>query len=497
MMQRFLLIVFSVVFAVGALQAQMGERGGASATRGDSHSPGWDQAMKLKGPPIAPTFPEVGKEIERVVFDNGMIVYIQEDHRLPLLDVNVLVRIGSYYEPADELGTAALVGELLRTGGTKNFPSEQLEERLDFIAAELSASMGREQASVSLNVPQKDADEALRILADVLRYPAFDESLLELAKQQTIFSLRRSNDTPGSMLRREFSRLLYTEEHPSGRTPTVERIGQISRDDLIRFHGRYFHPNQIMLGLTGDFDKTEMLRKLRELLGDWPSAEVTLPPLPMANQQPKAGVYYISKEVNQSNLRIGHWGTNRDNPDRFAIGLMNSILGGSAFSSRISQRVRTEEGLAYSVGTAFPTNQRDVSFFLAAAQTKTESTVQAIDSILDEVGKIGAERVSRNEFDTAKEMFLYGYIFRYTNPARSLAALMQVEYDGLPSDYLEKQFAGYQAVTTEDIQRVAREYLRPDQLTIFVVGDYPKFADALSRLGEPQEIQPLQFEDEN
>ena len=176
---------------------------------------------------------------------------------------------------------------------------------------------------------------------------------------------------------------------------------------------------------------------------------------------------------------------------------MNSILGGSAFSSRISQRVRTEEGLAYSVGTAFPTNQRDVSFFLAAAQTKTESTVQAIDSILDEVGKIGAERVSRNEFDTAKEMFLYGYIFRYTNPARSLAALMQVEYDGLPSDYLEKQFAGYQAVTTEDIQRVAREYLRPDQLTIFVVGDYPKFADALSRLGEPQEIQPLQFEDEN
>ncbi len=496
-MKRFLLIAFLVAFAWGAAQAQMGERGGASATRGDSHSSGWDQAMQLKGPPIAPTFPEVGKEIERVVFDNGMIVYIQEDHRLPLLDVNVLVRIGSYYEPADELGTAELVGELLRTGGTKNFPSEQLEERLDFIAAELSASMGREQASVSLNVPQKDADEALRILADVLRYPAFDESLLELAKQQTIYSLRRSNDTPGPMLRREFSRLLYTEEHPSGRTPTVERIGQISRDDLIRFHSRYFHPNQMMLGLTGDFDKTEMLWKLRELLGDWPSAEVTLPPLPMADQQPKGGVYYISKEVNQSSLRIGHWGTNRDNPDRFAIGLMNSILGGSAFSSRIFQRVRTEEGLAYSVGTAFPTNQRYVSFFLSAAQTKTESTVQAIDSILDEVGKIGAERVSRNEFDTAKEMFLYGYVFRYTNPARSLSALMQVEYDGLPSDHLEKQFAGYQAVTPEDIQRVAREYLHPDQLTIFVVGDYPKFADELRRLGEPQEIQPLQFEDEN
>ena len=495
-MKQFLLIVLSAAFAWGVLQAQVGERGGAPVAQRDRHSAGWDQAMKLKGAPIAPTFPEVGNQIERVVFDNGMIVYIQEDHRLPLLDVNVLVRAGSYYEPAEQIGTASLAGELLHTGGTKNFPADHLEERLDFIAAELSASVGREQASVSLNVPQKDADEGLRILADVLRYPAFDESRLELAKQQTIFSLRRSNDTPGPILRREFSRLLYTDEHPSGRTPTPERISQISRDDLIRFHGAYFHPNQIMLGLTGDFDKTEMLRKIRELLGDWPSAEVNLPPLPLANQQPKPGVYYIPKEVSQSNLRIGHWGTNRANPDRFAIGLMNSILGGSAFSSRISQRVRTEEGLAYSVGTAFPTNQRDVSFFMAFAQTKTESTVQAVDSILDEVRKIGAARVSRNEFDTAKEMFLYGYVFRYTNPARSLAALMQVEYEGLPSDYLRKQFEGYQAVTPEDIQRVAREYLHPDQLTIFVVGDYPKFADELSRLGEPQEIESLQFDGE-
>ena len=468
---------------------------GAPPERGNRHSLGWAKALRLKGSPVAPKFPKIGKEVERVVLDNGMIVYVQEDHRLPLLDAVVLVRTGTYYEPAEEMGTAALAGELLRTGGTKNLPPEKLDERLDFIAAELSAGMDAEQCRISLNVPQKDADEGLSILADVLRNPLFDGSRLELAKRQTIFALRSSNDTPSPILRREFNRLLYTPAHPAGRTPTIERIRQIGREDLIRFHQKYFHPNEVMIGLTGDFNKAEMLQKVRQLWGDWPKAEVQLPPLPNANTQPHPGIYYVEKPVNQSSLRIGHWGTNRDNPDRFAIDLMNNILGGSDFSSRITERVRNDEGLAYSVGTAFPTSQRDTSFFLAAADTKTESTVKAIDSILDVIRKMASSKVSQNEFQTAKEMFLYSYVFRYAEPVRSLAALMRLEYERLPADYLEKEFAGYQTVTTEDIERVARKYLHSDQLTIFIVGDYTKFAQDLAKLGQPHQIQPLQFSD--
>src|SRR5262249_51375134 len=153
-----------------------------------------------------------------------------------------------------------------------------------------------------------------------------------------------------------------------------ERIQQISRGDLIRFHQKYFHPNQVMIGLTGDFKKADMLQTIRKLFGDWPKSDVQLPPLPKANTEAKPGVYYVQKQVNQPSIRIGHWGTNRDNPDRFAIDLMNNILGGSDFSSRIMERVRNDEGLAYSVGTAFPTSQRDTSFFVAVAETKTEST---------------------------------------------------------------------------------------------------------------------------
>jgi len=468
------------------------QRGGVPIS--DRHSPGWERALRLKGAPLPPKFPKLGAEIERVVLENGMILYLQEDHRLPLLDAVAFVRTGAYYESAEEIGTAAMVGEVLRTGGTKNFPPETLEERLDFIAANLGVSLQAEEGVLTLNVPQKDAEEGLRILADVLRNPQFEESRLELAKRQAMFRLRSSNDTPAPMIRREFNRLLFTEAHPAGRTPTIERLGQIQREDLVRFHSKYFHPNQIMLGLTGDFKKAEMLEKLRQLFGDWPKAEVSLPPLPKVNPQPKPGVYYIPKEINQSSLRLGHWGANRDNPDRFAINLMDSILGGSDFSARLVKRVRNDEGLAYDVGTAFPTDQRDISFFLVVSQTKTESTVQALNSILDEIRKMAATRVSKDEFDTAKEMFLYSYVFRFAEPGRAMSALMRLEYEGLPADYLEKEFAGYQAVTTEEIERVAKKYLHTDQLTIFVVGDYPKFAADLAKLGQPQEIKPLQFD---
>ncbi len=495
-MKRLSTLVLSFLIACTWMVAQDGaEHSAVSPERGNRHSIGWQKALALKGPPVAPKFPKVGKEVERDVLDNGLVVYLQEDHRLPLLDATVLVRTGTYYESPDQLGTASLVGELLRSGGTKALPPDQMDERLDYIAAQLSVVMEQEQCHIGLNVPEKDANEGLHILADILRNPRFDDSRLELAKRQAIFTLRSSNDTPAPIIRREFNRLLYTAAHPAGRTPTIDQIRHITRDDLIRFHGRFFHPNEIMIGLTGDFNKADMLAEIRSLFGDWPKADVELPPLPNANLSPKPGIYYIQKPINQSSIRIGEWGTNRSNPDRFAIDLMNDILGGSSFSSRMTERVRNDEGLAYDVQTAFPTDQRDTSFFLAVAQTKTESTVQAVRSMLDVIRNMTTSKISRNEFDTAKEMFLYSYVFRFAEPARSLQALMRVEYEHLPPDYLEREFAGYQAVTAEDIERAAKKYLHPDQLTIFIVGDYPKFASELAKLGEPHPVQPLDFSD--
>jgi zinc protease len=491
---RNLFLVLAVVAAFSLQMRAQDEHGDVPlSSRGDKHSAGWARAMKLKGPPIAPKFPAVGKEIERVVLDNGMIVYLQEDHRLPLLDAVALVRTGSYYEAPDELRTASLVGELMRRGGTKNYTPDQMEEKLDFLVANLNVSMQQEQCSVSINLLQKDASEGLKILSDVLRNPAFDSDRLELAKRQTIFNLRSSNDSPGPILRREFARLLYTDAHPAGRSPTFERIQKIQREDLVRFHDKYFHPNEVMLGITGDFNKAEMLKMVKEIFGDWQKADVQLPPLPKVNAQPKPGLYYVSKPGNQTHFYLGHWGVNRDNPDRFAIDLMNEVLGAGVFTSRLGARIRNDEGLAYSVGSVYPTDTRDTNFFITYAQTKTESTVQAIQSSLDVIRQMRTTPVSKNEFETTKEMFLYSYVFRYTDPARSLGALMQLEYDGLPPDTLQKEFAGYNAVTAADIERVAKKYLRPEELTIFVVGDYPKIAQQAELLGAAKEVQPFNY----
>lgn len=489
-------VIFMALLCVSAV-AQEGEHAAPLSTRGDKHSAGWDKAMRLKGPPLPPKFPKVGKEIERTVLGNGMVVYLQEDHRLPLVDAMVLIRTGSYYEAPEELRTANLTGELLRTGGTKNYSPEALEERLDFIAANFSVSMQTEECSVSLNVPQKDSEEGLRILADVLRNPVFEQSRLDLAKRQMIFQLRSSNDSPGSILQREFRRLMYTEAHPGGRYPTFQRIEQITRDDLVGFHQKFFHPNQILIGLTGDFKKSEMLETIKKLFGDWPKQEVDLPPLPKVKPEPKPGVYYVEKPVNQSSFWLGHWGVNRDSPDRFAIDLMNDILGGSDLNSRIGERVRTDEGLAYSVGSVFNTNLRDINFFIALAQTKTETTVQAIQSTIDEIRKMKTGTISKNEFDAAKEMFLYSQVFRFAEPSRALSALMNLEYEKLPPDYLEKEFAGYQAVTAEDIDRVAQQYLHPEQLAMFIVGDFAKFAKEAAALGPVHEVTAFQFGSED
>ena len=187
------------------------------------------------------------------------------------------------------------------------------------------------------------------------------------------------------------------------------------------------------------------------------------------------------------------WGVNRENPDRFAIDLMNEVLGAGTFTSRLGQRIRNDEGLAYSVGSIYSTDTRDMNFFIAYAQTKTESTVQAIQSSLDVINKMRTTPISKNEFETSKEMFLYSYVFRYTEPARSLGAVMGLEFDGLPPDTLEKEFAGYNAVTAADIERVAKKYLRPEELTLFVVGDFPNFAEQAKALGTAHEVQPFNF----
>jgi len=463
---------------------------GFSGDRGDVHSKGWDAAMQLKGEPVEPKFARLGAEIERFELDNGLVIYLAEDHRLPLIDLQLIFRGGELYEDESVRGAAGFAGEQMSAGGTSKLSADELEDRLAFLAARISTSIGEETGRAGLNVLARDFDEGLALLTQVLFEPAFDPERFELSKRSRLFRLRFQNDNPGQVLRREFNALVYGEDHPRGRRDTPEMVEKIDRDMLIAAHDRFVRPNHAFLAAVGDFDSKEMLAKLEGAFGGWERGEDLDRVEIETDLTPRPGVYLVDRPVNQSSIAIGHLGVDRENPDRFAIALMNDVLGGGSFSSRVTERVRSDEGLAYSAGTRFDTSGREIGLFQASVQTKTETTAQAIASILDEIRKIqGGGTISRNEFETARESVLYSYVFRFEDLSRNVSRLMQHELEGRPIDIDRQEFEGYRRATPADLEKAAAKYLRPEQLTIFVVGDAAEIEESLEQFGPVTRVE--------
>jgi zinc protease len=313
---------------------------------------------------------------------------------------------------------------------------------------------------------------------------------LEISKGLAIEGIRRRNDEPGSIASRYFTRLLYTMEHPAGRSgfTTIAEVEKVDREQLVALHRKYYGPNNIWLAVVGDFKRKEMMARLEDAFAGWEPVDSAVivrekRQLPRASGKNQPGVFLIRRPLSQANIQIGHFGVDRSNPDRFALVIMNEILGGGGFTSRLTQRVRTDEGLAYSVGTGLEVGGRDLGTFRAVMQTKTSSTSAAIKAVLEEVRRIREKPVSEQELSRVKESFINTYIFRFDSPLFNVVQLMQLEYDDRPPNYYETLLDKFRAVTREDILRVARKYLHPDQLLFLVVGDVQEKDAAWSRLG--------------
>jgi predicted Zn-dependent peptidase len=324
--------------------------------------------------------------------------------------------------------------------------------------------------------------------------PAFDPERIQLAKRDRMFRLRHRNDSPQEVLQRELNKLMYTAEHPRGRETRPQNIMAVDRDRLVAFHGRFYVPDRSYLAVVGDFSLDSIRARIRELFAGWNVNEEPLPGLPMPEAKPRPGIFVVDRDLNQSSIAVVHWGVDRNNEERFAISLMNTVLGGGSFSSRITERVRSDEGLAYSARSRYPTDVREVGLFEASVQTKTESTVRAIQLILSEVEKMQSGTISQNEFGTAKESRLYSYVFGFDDPVENVIRLMELEFEALPADYYEQEFRGYQEVTLPSMVAAGRDYLRPQDLTIFVVGKLDEFREELSGLGEIQVIEVEEFD---
>jgi predicted Zn-dependent peptidase len=455
-----------------------------------SLSPAWHADGAAPPDPRTMTFGPLAFRIpatERVVLENGMVVILLEDHELPLVTVKAYIGAGSVYDPADKVGLAGLTGAVLRGGGTSATTPEALDDELEFMASSIESGIGADSGAVTFSSLKKNLDRTLALFAQVMMAPTFREDRVTQGKNRAIEAIRRQNDDPKEVADRELSRAIYAG-HPLGRIPTVESVSAITRDDLIAFHRRFFHPNNVILAVSGDFGRKEILEKLRTVFGGWKKETVALPEIPQPSPSGKPAVLLARKDIDQSVIRMGHLGIDKNNPDLYAIYVMNSILGGNGFSSRLMAVVRTREGLAYNVDSSFQAGRRFTGTFEAETETKVGTTARAIGLMRDIIDGMTRQPVSDAELTLARESIINSFIFGFTNAASVANQRARLEYYGYPKGYLEEFRDNIGRVTKEDVLRVARKYLRPEALTLVVVGDEKRFDKPLSTLGEVREI---------
>ena len=430
-------------------------------------------------------------DADRVVLKNGMVVYLLEDHELPLVSMTATIRTGSWLDPAEKIGLASLTGSTMRSGGGGGLSAERVDEDLEQFAGAVGISIGRQSGSASLDVLSKDLKRGLQIFAGLIRTPAFEPARVELAKLQTIEGIRRRQDNPGSIAGREFVKLLYGADHPSARESSIESITRITRDDLVAFHRKTIHPNGMMLGVTGDFDKSAILALLRDVFGDWEKGDVpvlTIADVPQS-QTAKPVVRFVNKDTSQTHLRIGHLSIKEQDPDYVALAIANDILGGSSFRSRLFNDVRTKRGLAYSVGSRLNSGVHDQGIWLMRAETKLPSTQEVTARFVANMERMRTELVTDSELAEAKEAYVNSFVFSFASSSAIVGRLMELEYDGLPKDFLQQLRARVIALTKEEILAAAKKHFNPERLTIVAVGSGEALPKLLSGFGEVKEIK--------
>ncbi len=424
----------------------------------------------LKYPTLTYTPPK--REQYRHVLSNGVVAFLVEDHDLPLVNVSTIVRTGSYLDPAGKEGLAALTGTQMRVGGTTSKTAEEFDEAADFLAANISNSIGGTQGNASLNLLAKDVDQGLTLYFDMLKNPRFQDDRLKLAKSQLLQNMERRNDRTDAIEGREWARLMYGTDHFTTKETTKASVEGITREDMVAFHQRYYQPGGFIFAISGDFNTKDMLAKLEAAMKGWPVNKTPVPAVPKPTNTLVPGVYVVNKaDVNQGRVSIGHTGAMRESPDSYALEIMNDILGGSGFTSRITSRVRSDEGLAYSAGSNFGLGTYYPGVFRAAFQSKNSTTSQAIAIILEEINRVRTSKVSAEELETAKNSDIEVFPRIFATAAQIAGTFAADEYTKRAPDYWATYRDRIRAVTAEDVQRVAEKYLRPDQLVILVVGN--------------------------
>ena len=404
--------------------------------------------------------------------NNGVVMYVVPDRSLPLVSVSVLVRTGGHLDPAGKPGVAALTGSQMRAGGTERLVPSDYDEEVAFLAADIGSAIGDTSGRASVNSLTKDLDVSLNLLFDMIRKPRFDQARLDLAKSQGVRQMEQRNDSTQSIEMREWRRLLRGDAHFTTDPTTRDGLESITRDDLVAFHQEYYHPGNFIFSVSGDVEADVIGPKLEALMSDWPARTPVSTPVPAPNHELDPGVYLVDKpDVNQGRVVIGHLGAMRDNPDRYALMVMNDILGGGGFAARLMTRIRSDEGLAYSAYSSFGLGTYYPGAFRVSYQSRSETVVRAAAIVLEEIDKMRAGVVSEAELRTSKASFVDTFSRNFSSASSTAGLFANDEYTGRDPSYLTTYRDRISSVSGDDVLRVAREYLDPEKLVILIVGD--------------------------
>lgn len=439
-------------------------------------------------------FPPLGEiklpDYERYQLDNNMVVYLIEDHRLPLVSGSAIIRTGSRFEPASQVGLADLTGDLIRLGGTLYHSPDQLNSLLEQKAAAIESSIDMTMGTVSFSSLSYDLDTIFPLFAEVIQSPAFDAKQLEVLKTQARGAIARRNDNPGDIATREFRKLIYGEKSPYARTMEYETLDNISQDDIKDFYRQYFRPDGIILGIVGDFQKREIKKKIATYFANWhgsgkqkPNLNITPP-----QQENSQGIFIAHQpQLTQSNILLGHLAGKLNDPNYPILTVINGVLNG--FGGRLYNEIRSRQGLAYSVYGVWQGGYDYPGLFVAGGQTKSETTTQFIKSIKQELEKLRTQPITEAELNYAKDSILNSFVFKFQTPNQTLSRMMTYEYYGYPQDFIFAYQQGVKNTQINDILKVAQEYLLPEKIVTLVVGNQEEIKPDLQTLG--QDIQSV------
>lgn len=430
---------------------------------------------KLKFKPLKYAAPD--RNDYRHVLSNGIVVFVVEDHGLPLVDLRVTAKGGDCIDPAGKVGLSAITADQMRSGGAGTFDADQFDQEADFLALNLGIGSGPRESSAAMNVLSKDLDHGLDLMFMAVRQPRFQQDRIDLYKTQVKQALERRNDATPGIENREWKRLMYGGDHFESAMTTSTSIDSITRDDMMAFHAMLWNPSNFVIGVSGDVKVADILAKLEARFKDWPKGAVA-PAAAKPTHVPVKGVWIVDKpDVNQSRVSAGHLATTWDDPRVPAIDVMNDILGGGGFTSYIVKTVRSDAGLAYSAGSGMGLGREYPRSFRAAFQSKNESVARALDIMIKQINRIRTEPPSALDLATTKNSLIGAFPARFASAGAKVGIFVDDEIIGRPADWWAKYRPAVQAVTAADVNKVASELLKPDNLTILVVG---KKADVLA-----------------